>query len=69
MIQSSGNLLYILVYVDDLIVIMDNTLLVDLFLMLLAHCFSLKDHGPVSYFLGVEIVPNKNACFLNGIIR
>lgn len=38
----------------------DDTSLVNLFIIQLAHRFSLKDLGQLSYFLGVEVVHNKH---------
>ena len=37
----------------------------DHFVDRLAHRFSLKDLGPLSYFLGVEVVPHKNGILLS----
>lgn len=64
-LHSNGHLLYLLVYVDDLIITGDSTSLVDWFVNLLANRFSLKDLGLLSYFLGVEVVPNTNGLFLS----
>jgi histone deacetylase 1/2 len=53
------HLVYLLVYVDDLIIIGDDVHLVNRFINLLAHRFSLKDLGQLSYFFGIEILPTK----------
>jgi hypothetical protein len=56
---------YLLVYVDDLIIIGDDVHLVNRFINLLAHRFSLKDLGQLSYFLGIEILPTKQGFLLS----
>nr|GEV62103.1 integrase, catalytic core [Tanacetum cinerariifolium] len=58
-IYSRGHtLLYILVYVDDIIVIGNNKGTIDNIICQLGYDFALKDLGPLSYFLGIEIVPH-----------
>ncbi|CAL9203433.1 unnamed protein product, partial [Musa hybrid cultivar] len=52
--QHHGNTIYLLVYVDDIIVTGNDPLEVQTFLNQLADRFSLKDLGPLSYFLGME---------------
>lgn len=64
-LTTSGHIIYILVYVDDLIITGDNNQLVDSFVNALAHRFSLKDLGSLSYFLGVEVVPNQHGILLS----
>ncbi|KAL5568579.1 hypothetical protein UlMin_025154 [Ulmus minor] len=51
---NSTDTLYLLVYVDDIIVTGSNAEAIRLFIATLSHRFSLKDLGPLSYFLGVE---------------
>jgi hypothetical protein len=50
--------MYILVYVDDLIITGDHTTMIDSFVVVLAHRFSIKDLGQLSCFLGMEVVHN-----------
>ena len=64
-LHSNGHLLYLLVYVDNLIITGDNPSMVDWIIKLLANRFSLKDLGLLSYFLGVEAVPNNNGILLS----
>lgn len=52
-------------YVDDLIITGDSPKLVDSFIQVLAHRFSIKDLGTLSYFLGVEVVPNQQGLLLS----
>ncbi|GJY76722.1 retrovirus-related pol polyprotein from transposon TNT 1-94 [Tanacetum coccineum] len=56
-IYSRGDtLLYILVYVDDIIVTCNNKGTIDNIICQLGSAFALKDLGPLNYFLGIEIV-------------
>ena len=64
-LTTSDHIIYILVYVDDLIITGDTTQLVDSFVSALAQRFSLKDLGSLSYFLGVEVVPNQHDILLS----
>lgn len=71
-VKSGGHPVYLLVYVDDLIVTGDDENLVNRFIGLLANRFSLKDLGKLFYFLGIEIVaetqgflPSQRRCLLD----
>ncbi|WVZ23101.1 hypothetical protein V8G54_001645 [Vigna mungo] len=55
--QKSGSTLYLLVYVDD--IILSNLI------STLAARFSLKDLGYLNYFLGVEVIPSATGLFLS----
>ena len=57
--------MYLLVYVDDLILTGDNDTKVNHFIAILARQFSIKDLGLLTYFLGVEVVPNKHDLLLS----
>lgn len=46
---------FLLVYVDDLILIGSDDLLAQSFVDQLGFWFSIKDLGPLSYFLGIEV--------------
>ena len=48
--------IYLLVYVDDIIIIGNNPSAVQHFITLLSARFSLKDLGPLTYFLSVEVL-------------
>ncbi|KAK0603909.1 hypothetical protein LWI29_010028 [Acer saccharum] len=63
--QTGGILLYLLIYVDDIILTGNSATHVNQFVDTLAHKFSLKDLGPLSYFLGVEVVPHKQGILLS----
>jgi hypothetical protein len=53
--HQQSHLIYLLVYVDDIIVTGDNEHAINQFIQRLAARFSLKDLGSLQYFLGVEI--------------
>jgi len=64
--RATGNkLLYLLEYVDDIILTGNNADLVSQFVTRLAQRFSLKDLGNLSYFLGVEVVPHPSGILLS----
>lgn len=46
--------------VDDIILTGNTKAIVNQFVTTLAHRFSLKDLGLLTYFLGVQVVSNKN---------
>ena len=54
-LKHHGHLLYLLVYVDDIIITGDDEHAVDQLVQNLVKRFSLKDLGSLTYFLGVEI--------------
>ena len=51
---SSSDTLYLLVYVDDIIITGSNDSLIQKFIASLSHRFSLKDLGSLHFFVGVE---------------
>ncbi|KAL6332494.1 hypothetical protein AAG906_008525 [Vitis piasezkii] len=54
---ADGHTMYLLVYVDDLILTGDNdTKVINNFITILAQRFSIKDLGLLTYFLGVEVL-------------
>ncbi|KAG8502305.1 hypothetical protein CXB51_002012 [Gossypium anomalum] len=61
--QSIG-LLYVLVYVDDIIIIGNDSRVIDRFVAQLNDTFSLKDLGKLSYFLGIEVNYGSDGVFL-----
>lgn len=52
--------LYLLVYMDDLIVIGNDTNFPNCFLHALAHRFSIKDLGDLHYFLSIKVISTKS---------
>ena len=51
--------LYVLVYVDDIIVTGSSDKVINAFITSISSRFLLKDLGPLTYFLGVEVTPTK----------
>jgi len=47
--------LSVLVYVDDLIVVGNDSSAIQQFKVYLSTCFHMKDFGVLKYFLGVEV--------------
>nr|CAN68480.1 hypothetical protein VITISV_007280 [Vitis vinifera] len=64
-LHAGTNLLYLLVYVDDIIITGNSDDLVSQVVECLAQRFSLKDLGPLSYFLGVEVVHHRHGLLLS----
>ena len=56
--------MFILIYVDDIIITCSNKSKIDKLLYLLESDFAVKDLGNLNYFLGVEVIPNAH-----GILR
>ncbi|KAD7479417.1 hypothetical protein E3N88_02553 [Mikania micrantha] len=54
--SATGDLLYMLIYVDDIILTGNNPGLIDTIIQRLGQMFAIQDLGNLSYFLGVEIV-------------
>ena len=57
--------IYFMVYVDDLLVTGNCSKFIRKFVDALVHLFSLKDLGPLSYFLGVEVISTFDGMFLS----
>jgi len=53
MFHTSGTTIYLLLYVDDIIVTGNSLVQVDHLISALSHAFELKDLGPLNYFLGI----------------
>ncbi|KAG8500741.1 hypothetical protein CXB51_004438 [Gossypium anomalum] len=65
-VQRSGpQLLFVLVYVDDIIVTWNNSEIIDGFVRKLDAQFSLKDLGRLNYFLGIEVQYTSTGISLN----
>lgn len=63
--NSVQHVLFLLVYVDDIIVTGSSDDILSDFVSSLAKRFSLKDLGNLSYFLGVEVLPHKHGILLS----
>ena len=65
-IYSQGsNLCYFLVYVDNLVITGNNSILVANIIKQLGDMFSLKDMGSLHFFLGIEVIPTRAGLFLS----
>lgn len=58
--KTGSNFVYMLIYVDDIIVTGSSTSLVNEVIKTLSTRFALKDHGDLSYFLGLEAHRDKS---------
>lgn len=54
--SSKGVLLYTLIYVDDIILMGNSMVAIDSVVQSLSRTFAIQDLGPLSYFLGIEIM-------------
>ena len=57
--HSSGTIIYLLLYVDDIIVTGNNSSKISSLITALNQVFELKDLGPLSYLLGIQIFHTK----------
>ncbi|XP_019054705.1 PREDICTED: uncharacterized protein LOC109115299 [Nelumbo nucifera] len=57
--------LYVLIYVDDLIIGGNDTAAIVKFKKYLHRCFHMKDMGPLKYFLGIEVAHGLEGIFLS----
>ncbi|GJV28967.1 uncharacterized mitochondrial protein-like protein [Tanacetum coccineum] len=62
--QRENFLLYLLIYVDDIILTGNKNVLISQFISRLNKEFSIKDIGKLSYFLGLEVAYNDKGLFL-----
>jgi len=63
--MNNGNIhLSVLVYVDDLIVAENDSVIIQIFKVYLSACFHMKDLGILKYFLGVEIARSPDRFYL-----
>lgn len=63
--HADGYIMYLLVYVNDLILTGDHETKVNHFIAILAQRFSIKELGLLTYFLGVEVIPNQHGLLLS----
>jgi histone deacetylase 1/2 len=65
-LRRPGLTLYLLVYVDDIIVVSSSSAATDRLVHQLGTLFALKDLGPLHYFLGVEVhTPSRGGLLLS----
>lgn len=63
--RKNGIVVYFIVYVDDIILTDNNPDFLAKFVSKLADRFSLKELGPLSHFLGIEVIPTASGLFLS----
>ena len=61
----ASEVIYLLLYVDDIIITGSNLSLIDSFVHKLRHEFSIKDLGTLTYFLGLEFTHSTTRIFLS----
>jgi hypothetical protein len=57
--------MYMLVYVDDIIIVSSSSMETQLLLQQLSTSFLVKDLGPLNYFLGIEVASNSGGMELS----
>ncbi|KAG8475425.1 hypothetical protein CXB51_032251 [Gossypium anomalum] len=62
---SSSDCLFLMVYVDDIVITSNATTAIDNVVMQLHHKFALKDMGHLNFFLGIEVQRKSQELFLN----
>ncbi|KAD5962053.1 hypothetical protein E3N88_13526 [Mikania micrantha] len=63
--HSGQHTAYILLYVDDILLVTSSATLRHHFMSLLATEFAMKDLGPLSYFLGIAVTRQPSSYFLS----
>lgn len=63
--RTSAVTIFVLIYVDDILVTSNDPSHINSFIKLLSKEFYLKDLGSLSYFLGVSALPTKISLFLS----
>ncbi|KAD3337848.1 hypothetical protein E3N88_33369 [Mikania micrantha] len=66
--SSHGTLLYMLVYVDDIILTGNNNQAISHVVQRLSQSFAIQDMGSLSYFLGIEVVRQGSDTKLNLVL-
>jgi hypothetical protein len=57
--------MFILIYVDEIIITCSKAFAIDELLTLLQYEFSIKDLGSLNFFLGIEVVATAGGCLLS----
>ena len=63
--STDPELIYLLLYVDDIIITGSNESLINTLIHKLSREFSMKDLGPLHYFLGLEVTYSATSIFLS----
>ncbi|CAH9116494.1 unnamed protein product [Cuscuta europaea] len=65
MFRRQSDIIYLLLYVDDIIVTGNSSKLVSHFLSLLAKCYAMKDLADLHFFLGIHATRTSSRLFLS----
>ncbi|XP_050290031.1 uncharacterized mitochondrial protein AtMg00810-like [Quercus robur] len=57
--------MYILIYVDDIVITCSNSTAITELISLLGVDFGIKDLGSLNFFLGIEVLPHENGVLLS----
>lgn len=63
--NANSVLCYLLVYADDLVISSNDKSFVTHIIAKLGASFSIKDMGPLRFFLGMEVISTKSSIFLS----
>ncbi|CAM8900446.1 unnamed protein product [Rhodiola kirilowii] len=63
--RHGGNSIFLLLYVDDIIVTANSNTLLTKFIASLSHGFDIKDLGPLHYFLGLQVASQADGLHIN----
>ncbi|CAL2258391.1 unnamed protein product [Prunus armeniaca] len=63
--QQGSHTIFLLMYVDDIVITGNDSSLLQNFISLLSCQFDMKNFGPFSYFLGLQVVSHDGALHLN----
>ncbi|KAJ1704569.1 hypothetical protein LUZ63_004348 [Rhynchospora breviuscula] len=63
--KNNNNVIYLLVYVDDIIITGNNSHAISSLIKALDNQFSIKDLGHLNYFLGLEVTHHNSSLYLS----
>ena len=63
--HNNSDVMYLLLYVDDILLTGSSNTLLNMLIFQLSSTFSMKDLGPVHYFLGIQIKTHPSGLFLS----
>jgi Reverse transcriptase (RNA-dependent DNA polymerase) len=63
--RKGSTIIYLLVYVDDIVVTGNNSAFIQAIVQLLDNHFTIKDLGQFNYFLGIEVLSHGKSLLLN----
>ncbi|XP_021827589.1 uncharacterized protein LOC110768200 [Prunus avium] len=64
-LRHASRTMFLLLYVDDIVITGSDSSLLQTFIALLGHNFDIKDLSPLSYFLGLQVHSQDGALHLN----